>query len=77
MYLSVEDNGKGMEETVLKELSASIQQEHNGTEHIGLHNIKRRLTLLFGKDCDMILESQVGVGTKVTLKIALGGETRV
>ena len=77
MYLSVEDNGKGMEETVLKELLVSIQQEHNGTEHIGLHNIKRRLTLLFGKDCDMILESQVGVGTKVTLKIALGGETRV
>lgn len=77
MYLSVEDNGKGMEERALKELLFSIQQEHNGTEHIGLHNIKRRLTLLFGKECDMVLESQVGVGTKVILKIALGGEKHV
>lgn len=38
----------------------------NQAEHIGLHNLHRRLTLLYGEDYGIRIDSAEGEGTVVT-----------
>ena len=56
LSIVVADNGSGMSPEQLKKLDASIHAEHveEGKEHgIGLHNVNRRIQLLFGKEWNL------------------------
>ena len=68
LSIVVADNGSGMSPEQLKKLDASIHAEHveEGKEHgIGLHNVNRRIQLLFGKEYGLSVKSFSGIGTFV------------
>jgi len=68
----VEDTGAGMTPEKLDSLRKMIRGEiapPKNDEHIGLYNVYERLTLFFGRQTQMEIESVAGQGTKVTLQI--------
>lgn len=73
LYISVMDNGEGLAEPKLAELSAELKcclgENYEQLEHIGLVNIHQRIKLLYGDACGLTIDSQKGVGTNITIKI--------
>lgn len=70
--IAVEDNGGGIEPKIMETLRAQMARtEENaiGSHGIGLYNVHRKLQLLCGRDSGITIESNPGIGTKVTLKI--------
>jgi len=66
-YISVEDNGRGIDEDTLKHLF----EVNKGS--IGLKNVKDRLENLYGKKAVFKIRSKTNEGTKVTIGIPLEG----
>lgn len=62
-HIDVSDNGNGMDEETVKELTDSL----NETARIGLYNIHTRLVNLFGKG--LVIQSAPGVGTSVSFVV--------
>jgi len=80
MAMSVTDNGKGMTEKQVKELSAFIAEEEGERqninltrEHIGLKNVRARLQYTYGEKYTLSIKSKPHEGTEVT--IVLPAET--
>ena len=68
----VEDTGAGMTPEKLDSLRKMIRGDiapPKNDEHIGLYNVYERLTLFFGHQTHMEIESVAGEGTKVMLQI--------
>jgi two-component system sensor histidine kinase YesM len=63
--LTVRDNGAGMDADKLSGLAGRIEQ----SQSYGLYNVQERLRLFFGGDSTILIESEPGSGTQVTLKI--------
>lgn len=63
LEVSVWDDGAGIASHQLQSLTAS--SEENG-RHIGVSNVHRRLQMLYGADCGLRFESEVGQYTRVT-----------
>jgi signal transduction histidine kinase len=63
VLFSVEDNGVGIPDEVLKNLTVLPK----GSVSIGLYNINTRLTRLYGKG--LSIESETGAGTRVSFEI--------
>jgi two-component system LytT family sensor kinase len=63
--VTVEDDGVGAEPAHLRRVLAGTTTE----EGIGLHNVDERLRTVFGEDRGLTIESALGAGTKVTLRI--------
>jgi two-component system, sensor histidine kinase YesM len=79
MMVSVEDDGAGMEETVLLELMSSVPSgapaAGKGTG-VGVRNVMRRLELYYGEAAgEMTIKSMPGQGTTVQFEIPLKGES--
>lgn len=70
IYIEVIDNGLGIDDGQLqlirKNLAKSIE-----SKHYGLYNINERLKLTFGDKYNVTIESDLGIGTKVLLKIPI------
>ena len=58
VYLSVEDNGPGFD------YKKAVEKD-TGRSHLGINNVKERLKNISGGD--LIIESEIGKGTKVTI----------
>lgn len=75
VMLTVEDNGAGMSEARLKQLTEKCREqgslclEKEETDSIGLLNVNFRLKNYYGEEYGLILESEVGRGTKITIRI--------
>lgn len=73
--LTVEDNGAGMSEARLKQLTEKCREqgslclEKEETDSIGLLNVNFRLKNYYGEEYGLILESEEGRGTKITIRI--------
>lgn len=63
MYLSVEDNGIGMDEEVAQNI---LTQKSKG---YGVRNVNERIKLTYGAEYGLTIESKEGEGTKITVKI--------
>ncbi|HUX38247.1 MAG TPA: histidine kinase [Rectinemataceae bacterium] len=74
--LEVADNGAGMEEAVAERLiREAMEAETSGGEGgIGLHNVIRRLSLATGGRAKVEMESAVGRGTLVRIRLPAGRE---
>jgi sensor histidine kinase YesM len=70
LFLSVEDNGKGISAERLEEIISG----QSGERHIGLVNAKRRIEMLYGDSATFHIESTEDVGTLVSITIAQGSE---
>lgn len=78
ILIRVEDNGKGMSKEDLLQLRASLNEEiihaeisDNNRRSIGVKNVNSRIKLYFGEQYGVFIESELGVGTCVTVKIPI------
>lgn len=70
IFLIVEDNGVGME----KEKADSIITQ--GSKGYGVRNVNERIQLYYGREYSLKVESEVGVGTKITIEIPVISENK-
>ena len=69
LYIRLTDNGEGISPTRLSELQEN-EYESEGHHHgIGIKNIRKRLQYIYGGRSAVELESEIGTGTAVTVKI--------
>lgn len=72
LYITVKDNGKGIEEERLKQITNLLKSDRMyDMSHIGVKNVKYRLDILFGADGDLKIESVYGKGTNIIIKIPM------
>lgn len=64
-----EDDGVGIDEDVLEELKASIQDPDTAPAHFGLYNIHQRIRLMYNGDYGLDITSKKGEGTTVRLTL--------
>lgn len=72
IIISLEDNGKGIEEEKLKEIEENLKNYDVTKENdksIGILNVHERLVLTYGKDCGLTIKSKGSKGTTVIIKI--------
>ncbi|MDA3847870.1 MAG: sensor histidine kinase [Vallitaleaceae bacterium] len=66
LYIQVIDNGVGMDQEKIDLLFADTTQSNVG---IGISNINRRISLIYGEQYGLSITSEVGVGTTNTIVI--------
>ncbi|WP_055666541.1 sensor histidine kinase [Desnuesiella massiliensis] len=72
IIISLEDNGKGIEEEKLKEIEENLKNydiTRENIKSIGILNVHERLVLTYGKDCGITIKSKGSRGTTVIIKI--------
>jgi two-component system LytT family sensor kinase len=62
----IEDNGVGMEPDRLRRI---LRGEDSPATGIGLRNVDERLRQVYGDDHGMVIETGVGAGMKITIRI--------
>lgn len=70
LYMSVSDNGLGMTEEQVERML--MNTDHVPSSHgsgIGVRNVNERIKLYFGKDYGLTIESELDVGTCVTIHL--------
>ena len=66
IIIEVEDNGVGMTAEQCKKI---LKKERSDSSGIGVKNVNDRLKIYFGDEYGVTIESELDVGTKVTVKI--------
>lgn len=69
LYVIVEDDGVGMNQEAIERIldeNSKIQGEHTS---IGVKNVNQRIKMVFGNECGMQIQSVLGDGTKITLRM--------
>ncbi len=66
-HISVDDDGVGMDPALLAG-GALVDTDESG-DHIGLSNVDDRLRSVFGDQFGLVVETAVGLGTKVSMRI--------
>lgn len=71
LNISVMDNGVGMEEEELQELSSDLDEVGNNRDYyrIGIKNVHDRIRLIFGNDYGVSISSAKDRGTTVNIRI--------
>lgn len=67
LYIRIVDNGKGMEEELIQRFVIDAMSEEN----IGMSNVHKRLSLLYGEQYQVKVESAVGEGMILHLYLPL------
>ncbi|SES09786.1 two-component system, sensor histidine kinase YesM [Gracilibacillus ureilyticus] len=62
------DNGQGMNRSNLQKLRHKIDKNQYTTDHIGLANIQKRLSLIFNGNYRFLIRSKKGLGTVVIIE---------
>ena len=72
LCIRVSDDGEGIDEEKLKQVRKGLKSAYteNG-RHIGLYNVNKRITLVYGETYGVEIESGYGKGTTITLKLPL------
>jgi two-component system LytT family sensor kinase len=65
--ITVEDDGVGMDPDVLRSGQADALDEESA--HVGLTNVDHRLRAAFGNDYGLVVETALGAGTKVVMRV--------
>ena len=75
LYLTVEDDGKGIPEEEIQFLLKPRERKAGDNTSIGIENVFTRLKLYFGEDCGLEIESRQGEFTRTVIRMpALTGE---
>ena len=59
IFFCTEDNGKGMSDEEIYSMTETCK------DNIGIKNVDRRIKLIYGDEYGVVIESQVGKGTRV------------
>jgi two-component system, LytTR family, sensor kinase len=72
-HITVEDDGVGMDPAVLSRRAARglepMTEDDEAGQHVGLTNVDERLRTAFGDRFGLVVETALGAGTKVSLRI--------
>lgn len=74
LTISIADNGRGMDGETLRQVRSSLELgENTGSDgrHIGLSNVHRRLTLNYGPQYGLRIQSAPGAGTTVEIRLPI------
>lgn len=72
LILTVKDDGVGIEQSMLESMQEDLQSENVDTSrHVGILNTNARIRLQYGKDYGVTLESCIGEGTAVTMRLPI------
>lgn len=73
LYMEVEDTGGGMKESAVEEMNAKMCScnidDIKENEHVGIINASLRLKMIAKGNVSFTMESEVGIGTFVTIKV--------
>lgn len=69
MHIRVEDNGIGMSEDIIYEITSKKQNDSAG--HIGIHNLLDRIKLYFGEDYGIEINSQPHIYSRFEITLPL------
>ncbi|SHM88694.1 Histidine kinase-, DNA gyrase B-, and HSP90-like ATPase [Caldanaerovirga acetigignens] len=69
IYIEIIDDGVGIEERMIKILKSSKEAINGHTTGLGIYNVDLRIKKYFGPKYGLSIESKLGEGTKVTIKI--------
>ena len=67
LYVVVEDDGVGMTQEAIEILTGAEPAAKYGHTSIGVNNVNRRIQSVFGRDYGLMIRSQLGAGTTITL----------
>lgn len=70
-FIEIIDDGIGMTEERLGKIQNALHDENASYNSIGIVNVSKRLKLIFGSNAEIIINSMLGVGTSVILKIPI------
>lgn len=72
IHLEVIDNGYGILPEKIEEIYTSFNDKnaHNG---VGIKNVYERIKIFYGEKADILIESELDVGTKITILIPIEG----
>lgn len=68
-YIDIADNGIGFDGECIN----SKESKQNKGKHIGIHNVRERIKIMYGEESDLIIRSQFGVGTLARIIIPMKG----
>ena len=71
----VRDNGKGISPEGIKQLLNGEGMHQKNHTSVGVVNVRERLRLNYGRQCELNIESQVGSYTQITIRIPAVGST--
>lgn len=69
IYITIEDNGFGIPEDYLNVILSDTDHKKAHGSGVGLINVHKRIQLRFGENYGIQIESELDVGTKVTIQI--------
>ncbi|MDD3278453.1 MAG: histidine kinase [Lachnospiraceae bacterium] len=69
LYIQVQDNGVGMTSGKIQEIMNDVDLSAGDMRKIGAGNVKNRISYIYGNEYGMEIQSELGVGTTVTLHI--------
>jgi two-component system, LytTR family, sensor kinase len=71
-HITVEDDGVGMDPAILARRAGGgdqMTEDDEAGQHVGLANVDERLRSVFGDRFGLVVETALGAGTKVSLRI--------
>ena len=73
IIIRIKDNGVGMSE---EQVESILKKERTDSKGIGVKNVNDRIKIYFGDDYGIVVESELDVGTIITIKIPAVMEDR-
>lgn len=67
--ITVEDDGVGMDPAALRTGPGDALSGDGSAAHVGLTNVDHRLRAAFGNDYGLVVETAIGAGTKVIMRV--------
>lgn len=71
LIIDIIDNGEGISREELFEIKRILNNSDNSSTHIGLYNVQKRISLLYGQEFGIKIESEKEKGTKVSIKLPI------
>ena len=68
MSFQIIDNGQGIGEEAVIRITQSHEQ-YKTSKHMGIMNVDRKIKLCCGEHCGILIDSRIGMGTKVTITL--------
>lgn len=71
LIFEIEDNGKGMTESLTKDLNDYINDKNSLFSSIGLRNVNKRIKIKYGDEYGLEIQSQTNISTKVVVRLPI------
>ena len=79
LVIKVIDNGAGISQSKIGELTKELDEtarNHETSNGIGLHNVSKRIKLYYGDNYGINMQSELGIGTTVTIYLPISERIR-